>query len=196
MLCRRSELWNEIIGNLEDQHPDCIGEHLQLRCQQHPDRITSIQYPIDFKDVEEGGCGQPCEIILPCGHKVSYYFILLKMRTNRATTIECKDSDYGTLKKITKLTLFTFPIAIVLSLLPSPQCPAKCHVYPHEDNIVCRQPCLLIHPNCGHPCRRQCREKCGKCLYCVRILLNCGHEVEIACGDTATAKCNKCSSSW
>ncbi|GAB5585544.1 hypothetical protein Unana1_00444 [Umbelopsis nana] len=71
MLCRRSELWNEIIGNLEDQHPDCIGEHLQLRCQQHPDRITSIQYPIDFKGVEEGGCGQPCEIILPCGHKIA-----------------------------------------------------------------------------------------------------------------------------
>lgn len=71
MLCRRSELWNEIIGNLEDQHPDCIGEHLMLRCQAHPDRLTAVQYPIDFKDVEEGGCGQPCETILPCGHQVS-----------------------------------------------------------------------------------------------------------------------------
>lgn len=144
MLCRRSELWNEIIGNLEDQHPDCIGEHLMLRCQAHPDRLTAVQYPIDFKDVEEGGCGQPCETILPCGH----------------------------------------------------QCPAKCHVYPHEGNIICRQRCLLTHQECGHPCQRQCREKCGKCLYSVRTQLKCGHEIEIACGDTSIAKCNRCSSPW
>ncbi|KAI9290036.1 P-loop containing nucleoside triphosphate hydrolase protein [Umbelopsis sp. AD052] len=145
MLCQRSELWNEIIGNLEDQHPDCIGEQLMLRCQQHPDRVTSVTYPVDFKDVEEGGCGHPCEIILPCGHK----------------------------------------------------CPAKCHVYPHEDNIVCRQPCLLTHPTCGHRCLRQCREPCGKCLSLVRVRMNCGHEMEIACGDTTPAKCNKClPSSW
>jgi len=84
MLCQRSELWNEIIGNLEDQHPDCIGEQLMLRCQQHPDRVTSVKYPVDFKDVEEGGCGQPCEIILPCGHKVSFFEQMAKGTSTNA----------------------------------------------------------------------------------------------------------------
>lgn len=85
MLCQRSELWNEIIGNLEDQHPDCIGEQLMLRCQQHPDRVTSVKYPVDFKDVEEGGCGQPCEIILPCGHKVSFFCFEQMVKGTSAT---------------------------------------------------------------------------------------------------------------
>jgi hypothetical protein len=70
--------------------------------------VTSVKYPVDFKDVEEGGCGQPCEIILPCGHKVSFFFFFLhKWRRELVlllpmATVEKKkilhDSVYLTLK--------------------------------------------------------------------------------------------------
>ncbi|KAI8647890.1 RNA helicase [Parasitella parasitica] len=68
LLCERSDLWNEIIGNLEDQNENMVGTKLVLKCQKHG-QPTQVQWPVDFTTVEEGGCQQQCNELLPCGHR-------------------------------------------------------------------------------------------------------------------------------
>ncbi|KAI8367542.1 P-loop containing nucleoside triphosphate hydrolase protein [Radiomyces spectabilis] len=68
LLCEKSDLWNEIIANLEDQPLPKIGTKLELSCQKHG-RKTEVQWPVDFTAVEEGGCSLPCSELLACGHK-------------------------------------------------------------------------------------------------------------------------------
>lgn len=46
-----------------------IGTKLPLKCKKH-NVITEVQWPVDFTEVEEGGCTKPCGESLPCGHKV------------------------------------------------------------------------------------------------------------------------------
>lgn len=72
LLCERSDLWNEIVGNIEDQPTQMIGTKLPLKCKRH-NAITEIQWPVDFTEVEEGGCTKPCGETLACGHKVITY---------------------------------------------------------------------------------------------------------------------------
>ncbi|KAI7881845.1 P-loop containing nucleoside triphosphate hydrolase protein [Lichtheimia hyalospora FSU 10163] len=67
LLCERSDLWNEIISNLEDHARNRIGSRLPLRCQRHGE-LTEIQWPVDFATIPEGGCTRPCGERLPCGH--------------------------------------------------------------------------------------------------------------------------------
>ncbi|KAG2233421.1 hypothetical protein INT48_007451 [Thamnidium elegans] len=69
LLCEKSDLWNEIIGNLENQSTKMIGTKLPLKCKKH-NVITEVQWPVDFTEVEEGGCTRTCGEFLPCGHKV------------------------------------------------------------------------------------------------------------------------------
>lgn len=57
------------MGNLEDQGRQMIGTKLKLKCDKHS-TITEIQWPVDFTEVEEGGCKKPCGDVLSCGHKV------------------------------------------------------------------------------------------------------------------------------
>ncbi|RCI07258.1 NFX1-type zinc finger-containing protein 1 [Rhizopus stolonifer] len=68
LLCERSDLWNEIVGNIEDQNKQMIGTRLVLKCEKHGTR-TQVQWPVDFTEAEEGGCKKPCAETLPCGHK-------------------------------------------------------------------------------------------------------------------------------
>ncbi|OAD02352.1 hypothetical protein MUCCIDRAFT_143979 [Mucor lusitanicus CBS 277.49] len=68
LLCEKSDLWNEIVGNLEEQNGNMIGTKLVLKCQRHK-QLTEVQWPVDFTTVEEGGCQQACDAQLPCGHK-------------------------------------------------------------------------------------------------------------------------------
>ncbi|KAI7906448.1 RNA helicase [Cokeromyces recurvatus] len=68
LLCEKSDLWNEIVGNLEDRNENMIGTKLTLRCSKHNEK-TEIKWPVDFTEVSEGGCRKMCNEILPCGHK-------------------------------------------------------------------------------------------------------------------------------
>ncbi|OBZ89249.1 NFX1-type zinc finger-containing protein 1 [Choanephora cucurbitarum] len=68
LLCERSDLWNEIVGNIEDNEEQMIGTKITLKCEKHQTR-TEVQWPVDFVEVEGGGCNQICGETLPCGHK-------------------------------------------------------------------------------------------------------------------------------
>lgn len=52
-----------------------IGTKLPLKCKKH-NIVTEVQWPVDFTEVEEGGCTKACGEALPCGHKVNieYFF--------------------------------------------------------------------------------------------------------------------------
>lgn len=69
LLCEKSELWNEIIANMEDGEKDMIGTKLNLKCAQHG-TITKVQWPVDFTETQEGGCKRICGRVLDCGHQV------------------------------------------------------------------------------------------------------------------------------
>ncbi|KAI9244164.1 AAA domain-containing protein, partial [Sporodiniella umbellata] len=68
LLCDKSELWNEIVVNLEERPVKMIGTRLPLKCAKH-EVITQIQWAVDFVEVEEGGCSKPCKELLECGHE-------------------------------------------------------------------------------------------------------------------------------
>ncbi|KAL0081247.1 RNA helicase [Phycomyces blakesleeanus] len=68
LLCEKSDLWNEIVYNLEEKKAGNIGVRLALKCLRH-NELTEVQWPVDFSDVEEGGCTRPCGTVLDCGHQ-------------------------------------------------------------------------------------------------------------------------------
>ena len=69
LLCERSDLWNEIVGNLEEHLKNSIGTRLRLRCSRH-NAPTDVQWPVDFAPIPEGGCTRMCGETLECGHQV------------------------------------------------------------------------------------------------------------------------------
>ncbi|KAG0166066.1 NFX1-type zinc finger-containing protein 1 [Apophysomyces sp. BC1034] len=68
LLCEKSDLWNEIVANLENRSTERIGTKLTLKCHKH-NVLTKVQWPADFSTVEEGGCTRPCGSLLNCGHQ-------------------------------------------------------------------------------------------------------------------------------
>jgi hypothetical protein len=69
LLCDKSDLWNEIVSNMEDGTNDVIGTTLGLHCDIH-NVTTQVQWPVDFSEVKEGGCSKLCGTVLDCGHQV------------------------------------------------------------------------------------------------------------------------------
>ncbi|CAO3588692.1 unnamed protein product [Absidia cylindrospora] len=70
LLCDKSDLWNEIVMNMEEDqhHQDMIGTTLGLKCASH-NVVTQVQWPVDFTEVKEGGCSRACGTVLDCGHQ-------------------------------------------------------------------------------------------------------------------------------
>lgn len=55
-------------------------------------------------------------------------------------------------------------------------CGHSCHVA-----SLCHEPCQRPIPACGHPCQRQCHQKCGGCTQQVDVTLACGHIIKATC---------------
>jgi hypothetical protein len=69
-------------------------------------------------------------------------------------------------------------------------CPQMCHPVDRDHSFAalkCTQPCRRIAPQCSHqhPCRKLCRQECGRCQTPMGpILLTCGHvNQDITCHD-------------
>ncbi|CAO3615021.1 unnamed protein product [Cunninghamella blakesleeana] len=84
LLCEKSDLWNEIIGNMEEGDKEMIGTKLSLKCKQH-NSITKVQWPVDFTEAQEGGCSRLCGRILDCGHQCP-----LQCHTYEHDDVRCK----------------------------------------------------------------------------------------------------------
>ncbi|KAI7869110.1 P-loop containing nucleoside triphosphate hydrolase protein [Spinellus fusiger] len=127
LLCEKSDLWNEIVSNLEEKPTHNIGLQLTLKCSQH-NELTEVRWPVDFTAVEEGGCTKPCGQILDCAHQCT-----LKCHSYGHDLVRCQ-----------------YPCHKVIQSCGHP-CTRRCF----EPCGSCLTPCKLRLP-CGHEIEREC----------------------------------------
>ncbi|KAJ8042127.1 NFX1-type zinc finger-containing protein 1 [Holothuria leucospilota] len=66
LMSKQNPLWKAIINDLHKRK--CIGPHLKLVCRNHSETFTEVSVAEDFRRVPDGGCSEPCNARLNCGH--------------------------------------------------------------------------------------------------------------------------------
>ncbi|XP_051269576.1 NFX1-type zinc finger-containing protein 1 [Dicentrarchus labrax] len=177
------KLWSNIFYTLREKNQ--IGDALTLCCQNHPDRQIRASCAEDFKQAPEGGCTQPCNFRLDCGHVCS-------------SVCHPYDPEHKKYKCVKKCQKILCKLGHRCTLVCHRACPEKCAVKVekiipqcqhtqmvpcHQDpkTFTCQEPCQkLLH--CEHPCDSVCGEPCTiKCKVKVNLKLRCGHSQQDAC---------------
>ncbi|XP_028303349.1 NFX1-type zinc finger-containing protein 1 isoform X2 [Gouania willdenowi] len=211
------KLWSNIFHTLREK--DQVGKALTLCCQNHPEKQVQASSANDFKQAPEGGCTQPCEFRLDCGHVCSRV----------CHPYDPQHKEYKCDKPCQKILCDQ---GHRCKRLCHSACPEKCSVKVekivprcqhtqmvpcHQDpkTFVCQEPCLMLL-QCGHPCASHCGEPCSscKCQVIVTLTLECGHsqqnacfyktqreepacknpcEHQLKCGHPCSGSCGKCS---
>ncbi|XP_020558865.1 NFX1-type zinc finger-containing protein 1 isoform X2 [Oryzias latipes] len=179
----RVPLWSNIFHTLRGK--DQIGEALTLCCQNHSDRRVKASCAADFKQAPEGGCNQPCQYRLDCGHVCS--------RVCHPSDLEHK--KFKCSKKCEKILC---DLGHRCTLVCHQECPKKCPMkvekivpkcqhsqmipcHQSPQTFECREPCQKLL-SCGHPCGSTCGAPCTtKCMVVVTLALECGHSQQGAC---------------
>ncbi|XP_069003772.1 NFX1-type zinc finger-containing protein 1 [Embiotoca jacksoni] len=177
------KLWSNIFHTLREN--DQVGKSLTLCCQNHPNRLVKASCDEDFKQAPEGGCIQPCQFRLNCGHVCS-------------RVCHPYDPEHKKYKCDKKCQKILCDQGHRCTLLCSKDCPKKCPVKVekilplcehtqmvpcHQDpkTFSCQAPCQKLL-QCGHPCDSVCGEPCNKkCKVMVTLKLECGHSQQDAC---------------
>lgn len=158
------KLWSNIIHTLKEQ--DQVGPALTLSCQNHPEKRIQASCANDFKGAPEGGCDQPCEYRLECGH----------VCTRMCHPYDAEHKEYKCMKDCPK---------VMCEL--GHKCMKRCY----QECGKCRVPVHKIIPSCLHnqmvPCHQDpetfaCQEHCQKTL-------SCSHPCKATCGDSCTSQC-------
>nr|XP_046239135.1 NFX1-type zinc finger-containing protein 1 [Scatophagus argus] len=177
------KLWSNIFYILREN--DQVGNALTLCCQNHPDRQVGASCAEDFKQAPEGGCTQPCDFRLSCGHVCS----------SVCHPYDPQHKEYKCVKKCQKILCDLGHRCTYVCHRPCPEkCPVKvekivpqcqhtqmvpCHQDPKT--FICQEPCQKLL-DCGHPCDSRCGEPCTiKCKVKVTLKLRCGHSQQGAC---------------
>uniref|UniRef100_A0A8C2DH90 Zinc finger, NFX1-type containing 1 n=1 Tax=Cyprinus carpio TaxID=7962 RepID=A0A8C2DH90_CYPCA len=184
-------LWSNIIHTLREHGQ--VGRALTLSCQNHPDKQILASCSEDFRGAPEGGCNQPCQFRLDCGH----------VCTRMCHPYDVEHKEYKCMKycqkvlcdlkhKCTRLCYeecgeCQVPLdKIIPSCQHSQRVP--CHLDPAK--FVCQEPCQKTLP-CGHPCKAACGESCtAQCKVRVQMQLKCGHVQEEPCFISSDPKRN------
>ncbi|KAH7439976.1 hypothetical protein KP509_04G085400 [Ceratopteris richardii] len=182
LLMKKSKLWEDVVKNLEGSNS--YGDALILVCPNHPDKEVKVKNPEDFRHVPDGGCDQPCEYQLSCGHVCPKYChpgghdkVVCPKRCPRkhaACNHDCQAPCHG---------FEACPPCRVLIEKVLPQCghSARISCSASIESVICSAPCPRLL-ECSHPCRRNCGMSCTtSCPQPVEKLLSCGHLVKIAC---------------
>ncbi|XP_040014742.1 NFX1-type zinc finger-containing protein 1 [Xiphias gladius] len=177
------KLWSNILHTLRENNQ--AGKALTLCCQNHPNRQIKASCAEDFKQAPEGGCTQPCQFRLDCGHVCS--------RVCHPYDPEHKEYKCG--KECHKILCDQGHRCTLVCHRACPKkCPVKvekiipkcqhtqmvpCHQDPNT--FACQEPCQKVL-RCGHPCDSICGEPCiSKCKVKVTLELKCGHVQQDAC---------------
>lgn len=165
ILEKNNAIWPQIKKSLEELN--CIGKYLTLKCQNHPEQLTSVQSAEDFLKISEGGCALPCQKLLECSH-VCASMCHITDRDHRVYT--CKERCLKLLCEF------------------GHRCPSLCHM-PCAKCVVPKR----VELNCGHthvlPCYLD--QKFYECPTSVEVELECGHKVNKPCyRDIATFPCS------
>uniref|UniRef100_A0AAX7TZG3 RZ-type domain-containing protein n=1 Tax=Astatotilapia calliptera TaxID=8154 RepID=A0AAX7TZG3_ASTCA len=177
------KLWSKIFHTLREK--DQVGKALTLCCQNHPDREVKVSNADDFSQAPEGGCTQPCQFRLDCGH----------VCTRVCHPYDPEHKKYKCVKKCEKILCDMGHKCTLLCHIECPKnCPVKvekiipkcqhtqmipCHQDPNT--FTCQEPCQKLL-SCEHPCESVCGLPCtSKCKVKVILKLRCGHTQEDAC---------------
>lgn len=178
----RVKLWSAILHGLREHGQ--VGRALALSCQNHPERRTLVTSAEDFAAVPEGGCNQPCEFRLECGH----------VCTRACHPYDAEHKEFRCVKDCPRVLCelghrcrkrcyqecgdCTEPVEKVI-----PLCQHKQMVPCHQDawSFTCQVPCDKVL-KCGHGCKSICGELCTiRCMETVTMTLQCGHAQEVNC---------------
>ncbi|BFZ12701.1 hypothetical protein BsWGS_15740 [Bradybaena similaris] len=185
LLASQSKLWSKIVNTANEEHIIDIG--LPVICERHPDIQRLIINADDFKKCPEGGCGQPCNFVLKCGHTCGlschgYDAEHLKYKCMKTCSRKCevghpcRKSCFEVCGKCSVLVMKEFPICGHENQVP-------CSVPPEE--AICKQRCSHILQ-----CQHQCSGRCGQCRkqrehnICsapVPYQWECGHAGSVPC---------------
>lgn len=176
------KLWSNIIHTLRERNQ--VGRALTLSCQNHPDKQILASCSADFKGAPEGGCDQPCQFRLDCGHVCTRMchpydadhkkFKCMKDCQKVLCELEhkCTKRCYQECGKCRVLLDKTIPSCQHIQKVPCHQDPAT---------FVCQEHCQKTLP-CSHPCKAACGESCiTQCMVRVQMQLKCGHVQEEPC---------------
>ncbi|XP_073708408.1 NFX1-type zinc finger-containing protein 1 [Garra rufa] len=175
-------LWSSILHTLREHKQ--VGPALTLSCQNHPDKQILASCSNDFKGAPEGGCDQPCQYRLDCGH----------VCTRMCHPYDAEHKEYKCMKDCQKVLCELDHKCVrrchqecgecmVLLDKTIPSCQHIQKVPCHQDpaTFACRERCQKTLP-CGHPCKAACGESCtAQCKVKVQMQLKCGHMQEEPC---------------
>nr|XP_039261973.1 NFX1-type zinc finger-containing protein 1-like [Styela clava] len=165
LLGTKSSMWRKIIGHLEEN--DSIGENLQLQCKHHPNKLTPVKSATDFIKVPEGGCGQPCNTRLDCGHVCSR---------------PCHPDDHSSYQ-------CSKPCDKILCS-DGHRCKQKCY----QQCGPCREPLKKRMPICGHVQKIPCHQDPASfgCKEIISVLVDCGHTIKVQCHQSSIVTLGMC----
>ncbi|CAG8485643.1 8192_t:CDS:10 [Ambispora leptoticha] len=186
----KSPMWKEVIEILRQRNQ--VGKEFPVVCEQHPNYKNYISEPEGFGEVSpDGGCMEPCQFQLPCGHQCPYKChaddrehigvfcqkpcVKLHVECQHPCQLRCGDECGLCRLKVDNITLqcghiYSKPLCFEAQKPES----LKCHV------LVNRK---LIH--CEHEMNMHCFEdvKTSKCPSVCGEILECGHECRSVCDD-------------
>jgi len=197
-------MWANVLDQLEAQK--LLGESLSLRCQNHPQTVSEVRAPEDFKiKAGDGGCSLQCEFRLPkCGHSCPRR---CHPDDPRHATTSCPKPCMRIRQPEICPEGHTCPrpcgeecgpCEVQVKNVPLPCGHVKpqieCYKVLDPSTIYCSVPCEVEMATCGHklqvPCSRvshflgspeSCTARCGKAL-------SCSHECKHRCGDCFEAE--------
>ncbi|XP_050350709.1 NFX1-type zinc finger-containing protein 1-like [Nymphalis io] len=186
ILKENSDLWTKIAETLEKQ--GSLGTSIQLKCENHPEQITTISSAKDFQKVPEGGCLVKCNYNLPCLH---------------ACPLVCHPYDPGhaTIVCPLKCERIICELKHVCPLMCKKKCePCKqimtktlpcghskevfCYLNPQDPKIKCLTSVSVKLPKCGHEVYKSCYMdplKMSCPVPCGLLVERCGHACTRSC---------------
>ena len=168
LLCKYSEFWRKVVNDLKGS--ESIGNAMSLVCQIHDKEVTVATAEEFLEKVPNGGCLQPCQVRLSCGHTCRL-------------TCHPKDQDH-------EEYLCEKECSRIIKGCSHP-CPKRCY---QECETDCPEVVEKKLPSCGHRKEVRCgqdvtRVRCK--LRCEKILSKCGHRCQALCGERCTTKCKE-----
>lgn len=177
------KLWSNIFQTLSENGQ--VGDALTLCCQNHPTRHVKVACAEDFKQAPEGGCCEPCDFRLTCGHVCRIVCHPYDMEHKKYMCMKKCEKILCDLEHRCPLVCHQTcpelcPVTVEKII---PECQHKQMVPCHQDpqKFECQVPCQKML-QCGHPCDSACGAPCTTmCKVNVTFKLRCGHSQEDAC---------------
>ncbi|XP_049873324.1 NFX1-type zinc finger-containing protein 1-like isoform X3 [Pectinophora gossypiella] len=186
ILKRNSVLWEKIATTL--QNSASLGTSLMLKCENHPQDITTISSPKDFDKVPEGGCLQKCGSNLPCGHRCP---LICHGYDRGHANVKCYQNCERVLCELGHVCPLICSVAcepckifIKKDLPCGHQMELHCFKDPTHPSVKCLTTVDVTLPKCGHEAKKFCYMKIEsvKCpVRCIYRVQKCGHECRLNC---------------